>query len=227
MQEFELYKPIKDMLEEKGFVVKGEVNNIDVFAMKSEYSIAVELKVGISLKLLYQAIERQKICDKVYIGLPYVAISSNKSNFKSFSNLLKRLDIGLIIVKNNHAEVVIETFGFDFMKSRQMNQRKKEKTIKEFQLRENQVNQGGIKGKKITRYKELVIEVADALSKLSEASPKQLKDYTKIDQVNQILEKNYYQWFVRIRHGIYQLTELGNKELAEIKNRLSQEVNQK
>ena len=33
--------------------------------------LAVELKTKITLKLIYQAIERFKVCEKVYLGVPF------------------------------------------------------------------------------------------------------------------------------------------------------------
>lgn len=58
MEEKELYLPVKTFLENKGYQVKAEVKDIDVFAVKEHHSIAVELKTKITLKLIYQAIER-------------------------------------------------------------------------------------------------------------------------------------------------------------------------
>jgi hypothetical protein len=220
MQEHELYYPIKDLLEQQGFIVKGEINDIDIFAMKNDYLIAVELKVNITLKVIYQAIERQKICDKVYIGLPKEAITSHQSSYKSFILLLKRLDIGLITVNNHKAEITIESFGFDLEKSRIKNKRKKSQAILEFSLRENKTNIGGIKGKKITHYKEQVIKIAKVLRTLNESSPKELKEKTGILKTNSILQKNYYQWFHRKSKGVYQLSEVGKKELIECEDQL-------
>jgi hypothetical protein len=222
MQEYELYQPIKSLLELQGFTVKGEVIDMDIFAMKEDYLIAVELKTNITLKIIYQAIERQKICNKVYIGLPIEAVKSHKSSYKSFILLLKRLDIGLITVKNNEALIMLESFGFDLEKSRDKNKRKKTQAVLEFSLRENKINVGGIRGKKITHYKEQVIKIAQVLRGLTEATPKQLREKTNISKTSDILQKNYYLWFHRKSKGIYQLSEIGKFELSKCEEKMNE-----
>ncbi len=63
--EEQLYKPVKNYLEKKGFKVRAEVKNIDVAAECNGILLAVELKTSFNLKLVYQAIDRQKIADLV------------------------------------------------------------------------------------------------------------------------------------------------------------------
>lgn len=78
MEEKALFSPIKYLLEDKGFLVKGEINDIDILALKDDLMLAVELKTKITLKLIYQAIERFKVCEKVYLGVPFEAIKSHQ-----------------------------------------------------------------------------------------------------------------------------------------------------
>lgn len=125
MTESELYQPCKILLETMGFMVKAEVGPVDILAVKEDYTIIVELKLNISLKLIYQAIDRQKLADKVYVALPSSVIAKQKANVKYFTNLLKRLEISLISVTKNKAEIVVETFGFDVQKSITSSKRKK------------------------------------------------------------------------------------------------------
>ena len=51
--------------------------------------LAVELKLKISLKLIYQAIERFKICEKVYLGIPNEAIKSHQKTHEIFDLTFK------------------------------------------------------------------------------------------------------------------------------------------
>ena len=53
MLETELFNPIKIYLEKQGFKVKGEIDSIDVLAIKEDYIISIELKNHITLKLIY------------------------------------------------------------------------------------------------------------------------------------------------------------------------------
>lgn len=219
MKEVDLYEPCKNLLEEQGFQVKAEVHSCDIMAVKDDYIVIIELKLGISLKLVYQAIDRQKLADKVYVALPSTAINSNRANLKNFINLLKRLELGLISVNKDKAEIIVETFGFDFKKSVSATKKKKERLLKEFTLRKSDQNLGGSKGKKMTAYKERVIEIAKYLDEFGEKSPKEIMTYTGIKDTPNILRKNYYLWFINVERGIYRLSEIGKRDLNELKER--------
>ena len=216
VKETDLYEPCKTLLESLGYQVKAEVGALDIMAIKDDYMVVVELKLKISLKLVYQAIDRQKLADKVYIALPKTVLNQTKSNVKHFLNLLKRLEIGLIVVSNSQAEVLVETFGFDLKRSISSSKKKKEKLIKEFSLRKSDVNVGGSKDKKMTHYREKVIEIAKYLNEFGQKSPKEIVLYTGIKDTPNILRKNYYLWFINVERGVYQLSEIGKKALDEL-----------
>lgn len=215
MKETDLYNPIKTYLENLGFMVKAEIGPIDILAKKDAYYIGVELKLAISLKLIYQAIDRQKLCDKVYIALPKKVINTQKSNIKYFINLLKRLEIGLLAVHHDQVEVILETFGFDLAKSIQSSKKKKAKITKEFMLRQSE-NIGGTNLKKITHYKEKVIQIAKYLNEFGEKSPKEINAYTGIIDAQNILKKNYYLWFINPSRGVYGLSLIGKNALEAL-----------
>ncbi len=209
MEEKELYLPVKQLLESKGYHVKAEVKDIDVFGVKEHHTIAVELKTQVSLKLIYQAIERQKLCDKVYIALPKSAFKSHQANIRQFVYLLKRLDIGLIKVSDDQAILFMESDGFDIMRSKKQSTRKKKAVLKEFSLRESDENVGGMKGKKMTHYREKVLKIAQYLYEFKEKSPKEIKAFTGVMDTPTILQKNYYLWFKKVDRGIYTLSLMG------------------
>ena len=214
MKESDLFKPVKKLLEDRDYVVKGEIEDIDVFAMKDDYVIGVELKKSISLKLISQATERQQACGKVYIAVPEEAKRRHMKNNPFFMELLKRLDLGLITVEGGKAFVVIESYGFDNRNTRSA-KRKKKKALKEFRLRKTYKTKGGTKEKRLTHYREKVIAVALTLKAHVEASPKELREISGIYDTARILQKNYYGWFERVKHGVYRLTEKGCQELQE------------
>lgn len=215
MEEKALYLPIKKLLESKGYQIKAEVKDIDMVGIKDDYTIAVELKTSISLKLIYQAIDRQKLCDKVYIGLPKTAFKSHKANIRQFVYLLKRLDIGLIQVDQDQATLFMESEGFDMVKSKNQNKHKKKSVLKEFSLRQNDLNVGGMKGQKMTHYRERVIKIAEYLNEFKTGSPKEIKAFTGVFDTPNILQKNYYLWFKKVERGVYTLSLMGEKALAE------------
>ncbi|MGE4320011.1 MAG: DUF2161 family putative PD-(D/E)XK-type phosphodiesterase, partial [Acholeplasmataceae bacterium] len=199
-----------------GYEVKAEINHIDILASKEDYFIACELKTNISLKLIYQAIERQKIVDEVYIATDKKHINSSKQTHRHLIALLKRLEIGLIAVSSNQAEIVLASKPFDYAKSRALYQKKKEKMKKEFMLSKTALNTGGTKGKIMTRYKEMVTQIGIYILDHGPSSPKAIKQALNIEKVSSILQKNYYQYFVRIDRGIYDLTQEGRKEILKM-----------
>ncbi len=224
MKETELYAPVKKLFLSQGFDVKGEVKDIDVIAYHQDLMIGVELKTKVSLKLIYQAIDRQKVLDQVYIAIPKDAIYQSKSLYRNFTHLLKRLEIGLIIVNGDSAEVIIEAVPFDRNLSRSRYKKRKTMLDKELRLRKNNKNIGGTNGKKITRYKEQVIDIGNYLISNTKASPKEIKEKTGIEKTASILQKNYDGYFERVERGIYQLTEKGKKDIIKLKKQLEESI---
>ncbi len=210
MVETDLYSPVKAYLEQKGFCVKGEIGNVDVFGEREKEIVAVELKIQIALKLIYQAVERQKVADLVFIAIPHATWSRYKYK-KSFIQLLKRLSIGLLLVKNNDIEVRLEA---SLLKGKKK-QAKKRLLINEFRNRKSEQTKGGTKGIIMTHYRERVIQILVLFDQRPILSPKQIKEMTKIYNAPSILQKNYYGWFERVQRGQYRLSELGKVERSK------------
>lgn len=213
MKETDLYEPIKQFLESLGYTVKGEIGAIDIFAMKNEQSMAIELKTQITLKLIYQAVERQKIADDVYIAIPKTALKSHRNNYRSFILLLRRLGLGLMIVQNDFVHIICDPADYDLELSKKRNKNKHIQLTKEFKNRNNDLNIGGSRGKRFTVYREKAILIAKALNEVEVMSPKQIKEKTLVLETTSILQKNYYGWFSRIDRGQYTLTGKGKEEV--------------
>lgn len=203
MKETELYAPVKTLLNSMGYYVKAEVKSVDILAVSEQQTIAVELKTAITMKLIYQAIDRQKIADQVYVAIPKTAMQSHKENFKSFELLLNRLGIGLIIVLGDDAHIRQEPKVLDISLSNRRNTRQKKTLMNEFHERINHVNVGGTKGKVLTLYREKALLVAHALMQHPGLSTTELKHYTQIENVSSILLKNYEGWFIKIDRAKY------------------------
>ncbi len=218
MLETELYEPVKKYLELNGYTVKGEIGNIDVYAVKDTMTIAVELKVNITLKLIYQAIDRQKLADDVYIAVPSLAIKSHRKDLKKFLLLLKRLSIGLMVVKKDNVEVLLDPVDYNLDLSKTRSKKKRIKLITDFINLESNENQGGSRGKRMTVYREKVIKIAKLLNDNPGLSPKKIKEATMIENTYSILQKNYYNWFMKKERGSYQLS-------IEGRNFINQETN--
>ncbi len=211
-KESDLFEPLRVYFEKQGFKVNGEVGCCDLLAKKSEYLLAVEMKLSLNLEVILQAADRQKIVDSVYIATtrPKGKIAIKRSD--KVKQLLKRLEIGLIYVYFDagkpHIEVIHEAIPYDREKSRQHYKAKRMKYEKELEKRVTLVKGGVTRTKLVTSYKEEAIRIALKLEMMGEASPKQLADENLSNvKIQSILSKNYYGWFRKIGKGIYTLSE--------------------
>ena len=64
-READLYAPVKAHLQRQGYAVKGEVGAADVVGVRGDDMVVVELKLGFSLALFHQGIERLGVTDDV------------------------------------------------------------------------------------------------------------------------------------------------------------------
>lgn len=221
MKETELYLPVKRMFESLGYSVQGEVNNIDVLAIKNDEIVIIELKTAYNLKLILQAIERQRITSMVYIAIPRPAFKKriNKS-IKDKEHLLRRLELGLIYiatdVKLPYAQIVFDPKPFH-MKHSQSYKRKK-LILKELSERTGDYNIGGSNGKLITAYREKALVIVNLLKEHKTLSVREIREKSRNEKAQALLSNNHYGWFERVKKGYYQLSEQGHEAYEIYKN---------
>ena len=218
--ETDLYKPVQKYFIKEGYEVYGEVKDCDVTAVRDEEIIIIELKRSFNLALLMQAVQRQKVAELVYIAVPRPSFSMYSKKWKNICHIIKRLELGLIIVlllgDKSEVEVVFHPSTFDRVKSRQRNKKKKCGIISEIEGRSGDFNIGGCTRKKIiTAYKENSIYIACCFEKFGSLSPKKLREIGTGDKTLSILDKNYYGWFQKCSRGIYTISEMGREELKK------------
>ena len=207
MNETDLYPPIKRFLEAQGYVVKAEVKSCDVVAQRGdEPPVIVELKTGLTLQLIYQAIDRLSLTDDVYI-----AIARPKRGVPSEAlKLLKRIGVGLLVVTSaGSVEAVVHPEPYRPRK----NPKRSADLIKEFTRRKGDPNIGGsTRTKLMTAYKQDAILCLQFLCSHGPTRVKDIRGATKVDRTANILRDDYYGWFMRVDRGVYALTELGQSE---------------
>ncbi len=221
--EEELYMPVKKYFEKKGFTVKGEVMDCDIVCVSNNIVLIVELKRNFNLKLVYQAIERQKITDYVYVAVPRPK-NFQKTEVKNMIGLLKKLNIGLITVnfgeKRNFVQIILDP-AVPEKTTKQINF-KQQDVLREFNERKCDFNIGGKnKTKILTAYREKSIEIACFLEILGQSSGAELKKTGCDKNSTSIMYNNFYGWFDKVSKGIYKLSEkwqnyLGKNEFFEI-----------
>ncbi len=212
IKESDLYAPVRDYLQDLGYFVNGEINSCDIVAQKSDEMLVVELKKSLNLEVILQATERQKIADTVYIAVLKPKNIFKNKKYKRICHLLRRLEIGLMLVtikpEGSRIEIVQTAEVFDRIKSRQMNQKKRKQVELEFGKRKTQTTGGVTKTKITTAYREEAVVIAKAIELAGPSTPKSLQ-YLEIParRIQNILYGNYYGWFERVETGIYNITD--------------------
>lgn len=219
--EKDMYDPIRNYFIDKGFEVRGEVKHCDVCAMKDDQLVVIELKRNLSVELLVQAAKRQKTADLAYVAIPKPKRLTSSSKWFDICHLLRRLELGLILVtvKKNKSlvEIAVHPEPFDRAKSVQANKRNRKKLIEEFKGRCADLNTGGSTGEKLmTAYRENALYIACCLEMFGPSSAAKLKKYgTDSKKTYSILYDNHYGWFRKINKGIYSLTDAGKEGLKQ------------
>lgn len=208
--EITLYRPVKAFLERLGFEVKGEVRGCDVVAVRPgepPLLVIAELKLGFSLELVLQAVERLQSADEVWLAVPMTRRGRDRDS--RAHRLCKLLGIGLLAVSTarDAVEIIVEPGPYKPRTS----QRKRGLVLQEFTRRQGDPNIGGSNKRKLmTAYRQQALACAMAL----QDGPKRPRDLREAaPDAPKILARNVYGWFERVRNGVYALAPLGHEAL--------------
>ena len=215
MQETELYPPVKSYLEAQGYEVKGEIGAADLVACRGdEDPVVVELKVGFSLALFHQAIERQSMTDAVYIAVPEGSGAAFQRSLKNNRSLCRRLGMGLITVRMKDHFVTVHLDPSPY-KPRKVKPRKA-RLLREFARRVGDPNSGGATRRGlITSYRQDALKCLKLLSVNGPTKAAIVARMTGVDRARPILADDHYGWFERVATGIYQITPKGEAALVD------------
>lgn len=221
MKETDLYLPVKTLFEKEGYSVRGEVKDTDVIAVKGNNLIIVELKTTLNVKLLVQAVKRQRMTGLVYVAIPRPTYKKKfRKGFKDKELLIKRLGLGLILVavdvKKPYASVVFEPEEFDLAKSRAASSGKIASLLEEYTGRSADYNTGGsVKEKLVTAYREQALLIAYNLKGKEKMRTGELREAGCTEKTTSILYNNHYGWFDKTGRGEYRLSKKGKKALKD------------
>jgi hypothetical protein len=208
MLETDLYPPVKRHLEAQGYTVKAEVNSCDVVAVRGdEAPLIVELKLGLTLQLLCQAVERLAVSEHVYIAIARPKRGVGSSALK----LCRRLGLGLIVVTSSGSlEVLADPVSY----APRANTRKRGMLLKEFNTRSGDPNIGGSMRKPLmTAYRQDAIKCAQHVLAQGPCRIRDVKAATAVDRAAGIFRDNVYGWFAKVERGVYQLSGEGHTAL--------------
>ncbi|OPZ81770.1 MAG: hypothetical protein BWY76_02923 [bacterium ADurb.Bin429] len=216
-RESDLYPPLQAYLTAQGYTVRGEVVHCDVAASKGDELIVIELKRNLSLELLAQAAQRQKRCASVYVAIPRPPdVAKWKRQRRDVLHLLRRLELGLILVALEHSRKPVEVVFHPLPAERRLRKHARRAVLEEIAARSLDLNAGGSTRRKlVTAYREQAIRIAVILAQTGPMTPRQLREHGTGTKTLSILSRNVYGWFTRIARGLYALTETGHAAQAE------------
>jgi hypothetical protein len=215
-RETQLYHPIRDYLVAQGYTVRAEVEGCDIAAYKDGTLVVIELKRQFSVDLLVQATARQAISDRVYVAIPGPLDLGRRSRWRGIKRLLRRLELGLMVVELHRAEPRVQVFFHPKPYRRRMLRDRRRIVLEEMIGRSADRNQGGSTQQKlITAYRENAVHIACCLERYGPLSLRQLRALGTGSKTFSILYKNVYGWFERVGRGIYGLSPRGRAELIE------------
>jgi hypothetical protein len=215
-RESDLYGPIRDYLVERGYTVRGEVRDCDVTAVKDDDLIIIELKRAFGTSLLIQATQRQRLTDSVYVALPRPEDGLRTRHWRGVTHLLRRLEIGLILVSFGDRAPIVEVLFHPIPFERKKLKKHKHAILTEIAGRSGDFNEGGTtRRKRLTAYRENALHVAWLLERNGPTTPKKLRELGAGPKTLSILSSNFYSWFERVERGVYRITPKGVEGLTE------------
>jgi hypothetical protein len=208
--EVSLYPPVKAFLERLGFEVKGEIRGCDVVAIRADEPplvVIAEMKLGLSLELVLQAVDRLRQADEVWLAVP--ATRRGRDRDRRAHRLCRLLGIGLMAVNTarDSVEILVEPGPY----APRPDQRRRRLLEQEFRRRHGDPEAGGTTRRKLmTAYRQQALACAAAL----QAGPQRPRDLRAIaPDARKIMARNVYGWFERVRPGLYALAPEGHAAL--------------
>jgi hypothetical protein len=214
MAETELYAPVKSFLEAQGYVVKGEVRECDVVALRSDDPpVIVELKTGFSLQLVLQGVDRQAVSDAVYLAFP----PPKRRQKSDILKLCRRLGLGVLVVSGDFVEALVDPAPY----KPRPDLRRKGMLLKEFAHRVGDPEAGGTTRKpRMTAYRQDALRLLAFIVKNGPTRVAHLREDTGVSRAAGILQKDVYGWFQRESRGVYALSPKGTAAIETYRDTL-------
>ena len=208
--ETSLYPTVKAFLEAQGFTVKGEIRGCDIVAVRDgdpPVLVICELKMGLSLELLLQGIDRMRTADDVWLAV--AATRKGRDRDTRAHRLCRMLGFGLLAVSPSRSRVDILVHPEPYRP--RPNRPERHRLLKEHASRRGDPTEGGSTRQPImTAYRQQALDCAAALRE----GPKRPRDLKPVaPEAGRILLRNVYGWFERVEPGLYRLAEPGEAAL--------------
>ncbi len=213
-RETDLYPPVKTFLEEQGYIVKSEVGAADVVAVRGgEAPVVIELKLGFSLALFHQCLERMRLTDEVYLAVARQPGKRFAKSVKANTTLARRLGLGLITVRL--ADGLVEVHCDPGPYAPRKNTKRKAQLLREFARRQGDPNEGGqTRAGLVTAYRQDALKVAVYLFEVGASKGADVARETGVTKATTLMRDNHYGWFEKVEKGVYGLGPAGAQAVA-------------
>lgn len=214
-KEADLYPPVKALLEEQGYVVKAEVGDADVVAVRGgEPPVIIELKLSLNLTLFHQAVARQTVTDDVYIAIEHKPGKRFARSVKQAVSLARRLGLGLMTVRVSDGLVHVHCDPDTFQPRK--SKPRKDALLREFARRAGDPNTGGQqRSGLVTAYRQDAMKIALYLFEVGASRGADVARETGVSKATRMMRDDHYGWFERVETGIYGLTPAGAAAVAK------------
>ncbi len=214
-READLYAPVKAYLQRQGYDVKGEVGAVDVMAVrKGDPAVLVELKLGFTLALFHQGIDRLAVTDLVYVAVPEKAGEAAQRSLKDNVKLARRVGLGVLTVRLRDGHVTAHADPGGYVPRKQPKSAKR--LLKAFDRLKGDPNEGGATRHGIvTGYRQDALLCARFLAVHGPSAGVKVKEWAEVPLATRIMADDHYGWFERVSRGVYGLTDAGRKGLAD------------
>ncbi|HWX47053.1 MAG TPA: DUF2161 family putative PD-(D/E)XK-type phosphodiesterase [Roseomonas sp.] len=206
--ETSLYATVKLYLERLGYVAKGEVCGCDIVAVRSgepPLLVVTELKMGFTLELILQGVDRLAMADAVWLAVR--ASRRGRDRDGRVRKLCRLLGFGLMAVDPSRGavEILAEPAAY----RPRLNRQRRLALLREHSRRQGDPTLGGSARQPImTAYRQQALACAQALRD----GPKRPRDLKEVaPEAGQILLRNVYGWFERVERGLYRLGPQGRQ----------------
>ncbi|MFT7108186.1 MAG: hypothetical protein ACJAVT_002720 [Yoonia sp.] len=211
LREADLYPHIKAYLQRQGYTVKGEVGVADIVGRRDDDLVVVELKLGFSLALFHQGVERLALSENVYLAIP---AGGQAKALKANVKLARRAGLGVMTVRlrDGFIEVLADPGPY----AARISKKKKIRLLRSFDRLDGDPNAGGAtRHGIITGYRQDALKCARFLAVHGPSKGAQVKDWAEVPQATAIMAADHYGWFTRVARGVYDLTEAGRIGLKD------------
>ena len=206
MAETALYPIVKDFLQSRGLDVKGEVEGCNIAAVRNgppTRLVIVEMKLGLNLELVLQAVDRLRVADELWLAVPRTRRGRDRD--RRVHRLCGLLGIGLLAVDQRRHRVEVLAHPGPYRP--RLDRRRRGRLLVEHRTRKGDPMPGGSRRQPMmTAYRQQALACAIALGE-GPRRPRELRDLAP--RAGRILLRNVYGWFQRTERGVHCLTPLG------------------